>query len=177
MLRSGRRSSVRCRAFWRLAGFGLIVMALAACDGERRPAGPQDPGLSSQVVYEHPEGRFSVAVPRTWQGGYRIDAVSGAAAQARQPMAQHVVIFYYVPLAAATPEQALVTLSVFKPRDWASLEAGPPAPGTVVAHDTERVVVAMVPTRNPFDPASADARRFDAMRLTDQLVRSAVTLR
>lgn len=156
-------------------GAGLIV---AACGQERRPAGPQSPGLSSQAVYENPEAGLSVALPRTWQGGYRIHAVSGDAAAARQPRAQQVVTFSYAPLATATPERPLLTLFVFGTADWAALGGdASPAIGTVVARNADRVIVGALPAGNPFDPGSADAQRFDAMRLTDEQVRAAVVMR
>lgn len=157
----------------------LCALAVVAggCGQEPRWAGPQDPGLSSQAIYEHPQGGFSVALPRTWQGGYRIDAVSDSAAAARQPRAQHVVTFFYEPLAAATPEQPLLTLFVFAHADWAALGGDTATVGRVVAQNADRVIVAARPARNPFDPASADARRFDTMRVTDEQLRSAVMMR
>lgn len=173
-----RPASARCAAVVRLALAGAMAIVVAACGQEPRPAGPQSPGLSSQAFYENPEASFGVALPRTWRGGYRIDAVSGDAAAARHPRAQHVVTFHYAPLATATPEQPLLTLFVFAPADWGALgREASPAIGTVVAQDAGRVIVAALPTRNPFDPASADARRFDTMRVTDEQLRAAVVLR
>ena len=160
-----------------VALLSALAIAVGGCGQEPRWAGPQDPGLSSQAIYEHPQGGFSVALPRTWQGGYRIDAVSDAAAAARQPRVQHVVTFFYEPVAAATPEQPLLTLFVFAHADWAALGSDAATVGTVVAQNANRVIVAVRPGRNPFDPASADARRFDTMRVTDEQLRSAVMMR
>jgi hypothetical protein len=148
------------------------------CQQERRPAGPQDPGLSSQALYENPQAGLSVALPRTWQGAYRIQAVSGGEAAARQARARHVITFSYAPLADSTPAQPLLTLFVFQPADWDALRGHSPEPiGTVVAQGGDRLVVAARPSRNPFDAGSADAARFEAMRVTDEQLEGAVVLR
>lgn len=163
---------------WSTAAVGAAWLVLCGCDQERRPAGPQDPGLSTQTIYENREAGLSVALPRTWQGAYRIEAVSGGGASAKQARAQHVITFYYVPLAAATPEQPLLTLLVFAPPDWTALAGDSPvAIGTVVAQAPDRIVVAARPTGHPFDPQSADAKRFGTMRVTDEQVEGAVVLR
>ena len=159
----------------------LMMLAGAGCrNGETpRPAGPPaPPSTSAQAVYQSDEAGFRFALPASWQGGYRVDAKHGDAARAVQPGADHVVTFFYVPLAAGAHDEPLLRLMVLPRSQWTALsnQSGPPA-GTVVSDRADRVYLASVPANNPYGAGTPDGRRFADMMPSIDEVRRQLTLR
>ena len=121
-------------------------------------------GPEAARVWRHRGAGFSLAIPASWEERYAVGLATGEEALALQPRARWVVTFAYIPQYRRNDRASLLRVYVFGRNDWDVLrrESGP-APGEVVAENSDSVFVAAAPQSNPFPPASADARIYDEM--------------
>jgi len=158
-------------------GVMLLGGAATGCGGD---APPQQPPLGSiptdDLIYDHQAAGFTLTFPPSWHDRYDVDARSGPIAAARWPLTTHAITFVYKPVEPDQPQPELMTVLVYHRADWNQIAAGPGAPGTVVAEQGDDVYVAAVASSNPFPSGSSDAINFNAMRLTTDDVKQALTL-
>lgn len=123
----------------------------------------KDVMVDNQALYENSQAKFSVKLPASWNGHYKVNPISGAEADKVMPFAKHVVQFEYVTKDNKDSE-IMMMISVFTKTDWSSLsnEDGPPV-GSVIAEADGMVYVSTTPQSNPFDPKSKDGKMFDEL--------------
>jgi hypothetical protein len=166
----------------RVASCAVTAAILASCsrgEPEPRPV-PLSPNLEQTFSssFANAEAGFTLAIPQSWSGRYRVNEFAGPIAQRRLPHAAHVIEFVHVPRNPDGEPQALLTISVFSHDEWTSVIAERrPLPGEVIATTPDAVWVASLPGSIPYPPGSPDAASFDAMHLTLEQVKSAFTLR
>jgi len=159
-------------------GLMLLASGIVGCSGD---APPQQPPLGSiptdDLIYEHQAAGFTLTFPPSWHDRYDVDARPGPMAAARWPLTTHAITFVYKPVEPDQPQPELITVLVYHRAGWEQIAAGPGAPGKVVAEQGDDVYVAALAPSNPFPSGSRDGVNFNAMRLTTDDVKEALTLR
>jgi len=117
-------------------------------------------------------------LPSAWFAPrYSLTARSGAAAAERQPGAAYWLSFEYLPQARELAREPLLRIMVYPLGTWQRLNAQAGAPAGEVLAKTDSRVYLGVPTQgNPYPDASEDAKQFDAMRLSPELLRAAFSI-
>jgi hypothetical protein len=154
----------------------LVAMSLSACAPRQvvtlapRPTGPVP-------VYANAAAGFALDVPVAWHGRYRAIELAGAQAAARHPGASHVVLFEYIGQSVYVAPHAVLVIAVVQGAAQAATQSATAAPAgewLPVGETHTGLVVASLPGPNPYDPSSADAQAFEAMRVTVEQVRMAL---
>ncbi|MCJ8012188.1 VCBS repeat-containing protein [Paenibacillus sp. KQZ6P-2] len=115
---------------------------------------------AKNTVYKNSEANFSVAIPSSWNGHYK---VRHEKSDVMFPSAKHVVYFDYV-TKDKKDYQPLITISVYAKNDWKKLSDDDKSQiGGTIAEANGMVYVVTTPQSNPFDPQSADGKKFDQM--------------
>ncbi len=155
----------------------LILFPLIGCDRERAtaPAVPPPPAsAAAQAAPAIPE--FSLTLPESWSGRYRMEKSEGEAASRVVPEALQVVEYLYQPITPELQEQPLLMVIVLKQNNWqAKQKEGPPL-GEVLAAHSGYVYVAALPQANPYGKKGEDAERYDALRLNPNEVKAGFAL-
>jgi hypothetical protein len=163
------------------AGYLLVlVMSLGpvlGCGGDLPPQRPLGSIPTEDLIYNDERAGFTLALPPAWHDRYDVDARSGPIAAAQWPYASDAVAFTYKPVEPDQPQPTLLMILVYRREDWNSIaaESGKPH-GIPVAQQADDVYIASVADSNPFEGGSRDADHFNAMRLTVDQVKDALTL-
>ncbi|MEC0094415.1 hypothetical protein [Paenibacillus macquariensis] len=117
----------------------------------------------NQELYTNPQANFSLNLPASWNGHYKVNQYAGANANEIKPTAKHVVEFDYTTKDGKDAEMLLM-ISVYSKNDWSrfSREEGPPV-GSVIAEANGMVYVLTTPQSNPFDSQSKEGKLFDQL--------------
>jgi len=167
----------------RLRGAGFVVVGvmglglLVGCAADSPPQRPLGSIPTDDLIYNDERAGFTLALPPAWHDRYDVDARSGPIAAAQWPYASNAVAFTYKPIEPDQPQPTLLTILVYRRKDWNSIaaESGQPH-GIPVAEQADDVYIASVADSNPFAGGSRDADHFNAMRLTIDQVKDALTL-
>jgi hypothetical protein len=125
---------------------------------KNEPNSSQDQVKST--IYKNTEANFSVEIPSSWNGNYK---VRNEKSDSMFPSAKHVVYFDYT-TKDQKDSQPLMIISVFAQNDWKKLtDADKSQIGGTLAEANGMVYVLTTPQSNPFDPQSADGKKFDQM--------------
>jgi hypothetical protein len=166
---------LRCATF--VVGSVLALGVLVGCGGDAPSQRPLGSIPTDDLIYNHERAGFTLALPPAWHDSYDVDARSGPIAAARWPYASHAVAFTYKPIEPDQPQPTLLTILVYRREDWNSIAAESGQPHAIpVAEQADDVYIASVADSNPFASGSRDADHFNAMRLTIDQVKDALTL-
>ncbi len=145
----------------------LPVLALGACTTETPPpAAPRPPG----EVYQAPDASFLFVRPPNWRGQIiprPSDPARGASGAVEMRLRNLDV----------AQQQTVLTIYTFAPGAWRSLGDSAAAVGSVVFEDSARVLVAVLPSGNPYPALSPAAMRFDSLSLPLDTIRARIIVR
>ena len=160
----------------------ILVAAIAGGGCSQRDSAQTESARTDSTVVASGHSNRSVVVreagvrfdpPSTWPPArYRVDSDSNLDAAGTSEAAYSVTLFY-VPRDTGMHDAPLCRFLVFTRQQWEHLQTddGPPV-GTTIESLDAWVYVAQLPQSNPFQPGSADAEQFDAMRLAIRDVRA-----
>jgi len=161
----------------RLLATLLAACVLAGCRPDEHQQRPLGSIPTDDLIYENRRAGLTLALPAAWHDRYDVDARSGPIAAALWPYASHAFAFTYKPIEPDEPQPTLLTILVYRRESWNAIAREAERPqGMPVAEQADDVYIASVADSNPFPGGSRDAERFDAMRLSLDQVKDALTL-
>lgn len=159
-----------------------VIAAVVAGGCSREPVKHQPSSLTAVAVpasnvYISPGSRFRIALPGEWQRARFVVRENSKDAASFHPKAVLRVEVDYVPYDTKAAAHNFFGIAVFRTADWPGVAASKVRNGGVVlAESSDYTYVATLTTRHPFEPASDDAKLYDAMRWSWLRLRQAFQL-
>lgn len=147
----------------------LTLMLSAGC-------GPRLDGAGGAPITSlHPDLGLAIELPAIWGDHYLVEQFSAPHARAVAPLAQHALVFSYLPRATDAIRQPLMRILIFAPADWDIVSRDPSATvGESLGSDTSRVWVLWLPHGNPYPEGSEDYELFAQLRFDAEQARQAI---
>ena len=159
-----------------LAPVAVVLLLVPGCGRKTDLAAVPDTLSTRPVEFESTALGFKLQLPPAWRGHHVAIERTGGEGEQVYPSSLGSVQFDYQPQAAGLAPVTLLSVVVYERSDWEAVldEPGPPA-GERLATVGDRVYVLVQAQPDPYDPASADGRAFEGMRLPFSEVKAAFT--
>jgi hypothetical protein len=141
--------------------FAALLLVVASCAREPAPSSFAPRSADSLRAFESARAGYRFELPTRWvDHSIAVDFAPEDLVR-DYPRAFQAVRFEYLPGESVRRREPLLTLIAYEPDHWDTVTAAPGLPvGVPIMRSDRVVVVAAVPSHNPYDPSSPDAERY-----------------
>jgi hypothetical protein len=151
----------------RRIGLTLGLLMHSACSEGERASVDSAASATATTAPAAPAVAWKFATPPSWIERTRSVPIDDPERARLYPGARAVERFDYLPIDTTIVPQTLLLITVYDSTTWETMRRaeGPPV-GEEITRERGNVYIASLPQSNPFPPASADAKAFDARAVT-----------